>query len=97
VPLGNTWLSALPWIGGLLAVLLCIHLLATWMEDRGWINYRKPAKRGYGAAVSNAMAEFDALINPAAEHRMAEERYQDETRSIISSQEPEEEETENGG
>ena len=32
-----------------------------WMEDRGWINYRKPAKRGHGAAVSNAMAEFEAL------------------------------------
>ncbi len=89
MPLANTWLSALPWIGALLAILLCLHVLATWMEGRGWINYRKPAKRGYGVAVANAMTEFDALINPAAEHRLAEERYQDETRSIVSSLEPE--------
>ncbi len=94
--IGNTWTLLLPWIGGLVAILFCLHLLATWMEGKGWIHYRKPSKRGYGAAVSNAMAEFDTLINPAAEHRLAEEHYQDETRSIVSSQEPEETETTNG-
>ncbi len=84
------------WAGFLLVGLACLHLLAVWMENRGWINYRKPAKRGHGAAVSNAMAEFEALLTPAAEHRLAEERYQDEIRSIISSEEPEEVESADG-
>jgi hypothetical protein len=87
----SAWLDALPWIGGGLAVLFCLHLLASWMEKRGWIIYRQPAKRGYGVAVSNAMAEFDAVLNPAAEHRIAEERHQAETRWDIASTEPEEE------
>jgi hypothetical protein len=88
---GSVWLDAIPWIGGVLATLLCLHLLATWMEGRGWIVYRHPARRGYGAAVSNAMAEFDALLNPAAEHRVVEERHQEETRSVVAATEPEEE------
>jgi hypothetical protein len=71
------------WIATVLAVLLVIHLTGVWMEKRGWIHYRKPARHGYGAALSNAMAEFDAVLNPAAEHRVVEERHQDAMRYVV--------------
>jgi hypothetical protein len=34
----------------------------------------KPARRGYGVALGNAMAEFEILLSPAAEHRIEEQR-----------------------
>jgi hypothetical protein len=34
----------------------------------------KPARRGYGVALGIAMAEFEILLNPAAEHRVEEVR-----------------------
>ena len=71
------------WIATVLAVLLVFHMLAVWMEHRGWIYYRKPARPGYGAALSNAMAEFDAVLNPASEHRVAEEQHQDAIRYVV--------------
>jgi hypothetical protein len=71
------------WIATVLAVLLVIHLIAVRMEKRGWIHYRKPARHGYGAALSNAMAEFDSVLNPAAEHRVVEERHQDAMRYVV--------------
>ena len=76
-------LLSMRWIATLLAVLLVIHLLAVWMERRGWIYYRKSGRRSYGVAVSNAMAEFDAVLNPASEHRVVEERHQDAMRYVI--------------
>jgi len=71
------------WIATVLAVLLVFHLLAVWMEHRGWIYYRKPARHGYGAALSNAMAEFEAVLNPASEHRVIEEQHQDAMRYVV--------------
>lgn len=74
---------SLRWIATVLAVLLILHLIAVWMERRGWIYYRKPARHGYGAALSNAMAEFDAVLNPASEHRVIEEQHQDAMRYVV--------------
>jgi len=71
------------WIATVLALLLVIHVIAVWMERQGWIYYRKTGRRSYGAAVSNAMAEFDAVLNPASEHRVIEERHQDVMRYVI--------------
>ncbi|MEX2651459.1 MAG: hypothetical protein WD473_03295 [Acidimicrobiia bacterium] len=72
------------WIATVLAVLLVFHLIGVWMERRGWIYYRKPGRRhGYGMALSNAMAEFDAVLNPASEHRVIEERHQDAMRYVV--------------
>lgn len=72
------------WIATVLAILFVLHLLAMWMERRGWIYYQKSPKRhGYGVALSNAMAEFDAVLNPAAEHRIIEERHQDAIRVVV--------------
>ena len=31
-------------------------------------------RKGYGTALGNAMAEFEVLLNPAAEHRIEEQR-----------------------
>ena len=49
-----------------------LHLLATWAEKRGWVYYRQLGGRGVFAAMSNAMAEFEVVVNPAAEHRLEE-------------------------
>lgn len=40
-------------VGGLLAVLCVLHLLASWMEQRGWIYYihRKPNPTSLGTAL----------------------------------------------
>lgn len=64
------------WLAGVLAAGLVIRLVASWAEDRGWVHYRRPGRGGGGAALSNAMAEFDAVLNPAAEHRLEEQRSQ---------------------
>ncbi len=42
----------------------------------------KPPKRGYGVALGNAMAEFEAVLNPAAEHRIVEMRTQEQMADI---------------
>lgn len=68
--------SGVTWIGGVLAVLLLLHLLASWAERRGWIYYRRGGGKGTGTAFSNALAEFEAVLNPAAEHRIVEEQSQ---------------------
>lgn len=68
--------TGLLWIGGVFAVLFVLHLLASWAEKRGWIYYRREGTGGAGTAMSNALAEFDAILNPATEHRLQEERSQ---------------------
>lgn len=70
------------WIGGLLILLVVLHLLASWAEGRGWIIYRTsaPGRRGRGVALSNAMAELEVLLSPASEHRIEEER----SRQVVS-------------
>lgn len=52
-------------VGGMVAGAYLIHLLAGWAESRGWIYYRFFRGRG-SAALSNAMSEFEAVIDPAA-------------------------------
>jgi hypothetical protein len=40
-------------VGGLLVALCVLHLVASWMEQRGWISYirRKPTPTSLGAAL----------------------------------------------
>lgn len=71
------------WIGGILGVLFLLHLLASWLEKKGWIYYRREGGKGASAAMSNALAEFEAVLNPAAEHRIVEEQSQAILRSEI--------------
>jgi predicted transcriptional regulator len=61
---------------GVFVALLTIHVAASWAERRGWIYYRSDRGKGRGVALSNALAEFEVLLNPAAEHRIEEERSQ---------------------
>ena len=61
---------------GVLVALLAIHVAASWAERRGWIYYQSDRGKGRGVALSNALAEFEVLLNPAAEHRIEEERSQ---------------------
>lgn len=76
--------TGVTWIGGVLAVLLFLHLLASWAEKMGWIYYRRGEGKGSSAALSNALAEFEAVLNPAAEYRIVEEQSQAILRSEIS-------------
>jgi hypothetical protein len=50
-----------------------------------------PPRKGYGVALGNAMAEFEAVLNPAAEHRIVEVRRLDEIAEINWSGELDEE------
>jgi hypothetical protein len=61
---------------GVFFVLLAIHVVASWAERRGWIYYGSDRGKGRGVALSNALAEFEVLLNPATEHRIEEERSQ---------------------
>ncbi len=75
--------TGITWIGGILAVLFLLHLVASWAEKKGWIYYRRGGGKGTSAAMSNALAEFEAVLNPAAEHRIVEEQSQAILRSDI--------------
>lgn len=66
-------ITLLLWVGGMVVGAFLLHLLAVWAESRGWIYYRSSRGRG-SAALSNAMSEFEAVVNPAVEHRLEEER-----------------------
>lgn len=45
------------------AVLFALHRLAAWMEDRGWIYYRR--RRGSSGALGDAFLEVQSLVDPA--------------------------------
>jgi hypothetical protein len=66
-------LTLLIWVGGIVVGAFLLHRLAVWAESRGWLYYRSSRGRG-SAALSNAMSEFEAVINPAVEHQLEEER-----------------------
>jgi hypothetical protein len=75
--------TGIAWIVGVLAALVVLHFIASWAEGKGWIFYRREAGKGTGAALSNAVAEFEALLSPAAEYRILEEQSQAMLRSEI--------------
>lgn len=49
------------------ALLYGLHRLGLWLEDEGYIYYRK--KSGGGAYV-NAALELDKFVRPSVEHRV---------------------------
>jgi len=57
------------------AFLLALHRLALWMEDQGWIYYRRKSGSG-GSGVGNALHElhsfFEADVRQAQEEIMEE-------------------------
>lgn len=62
------------WIAGGLGA---VHLMMRWMEDRGWIYYRRKRGHPMGVAASNALLHFEAIVNPAVEHVIEEMDRQD--------------------
>jgi hypothetical protein len=51
---------------GVPLTLWLLHRGLLWMESRGWVYYRHaPSPPG---AAANALATFETLLNPAAEH-----------------------------
>jgi len=65
----------------LCAVLYCLHRLARWAEDRGWIYYQrhKPSR----SALGNAFLEAQSLLEPGKrlllEARQEDGREEDES------------------
>jgi hypothetical protein len=56
----------LAWIAGIVAALFALHLLALWMERRGWIYYVK--KQPSASAVGTAVLEIQSLLQPEKKH-----------------------------
>jgi hypothetical protein len=46
--------------------LFLIDRLGLWLEDRGYIYYRK--KSGSASAMGNAFLEIQSMVDPAAKH-----------------------------
>ena len=44
------------------AALYLLHRLALWMEERGWICYRR--RRGSSGALGDAFLEVQSLVDP---------------------------------
>lgn len=55
------------------ALLLALHRVALWAERRGWIYYRK---HGTSAAISGAVLEAQALLEPSHRHAREEQTRQ---------------------
>lgn len=55
-------------IAAVVVAVYTLHLIATWMESRGWIYYRK--MRGRSGSLSNAFGEVHALLEPARRHEV---------------------------
>ena len=53
-------------------VLYCLHRLAVWAEERGWIYYLK--KRGSSGALSSAALEVQSLFEPSKRYVLEEKR-----------------------
>ena len=60
-------------VGGL-GGLYCLHRIALWAEQRGWVYYRD--RRGSGT-LGNAFLEVQAIIEPSKRY-VLEERLEDE-------------------
>ncbi len=56
----------LAWIAGIAVALFALHLLALWMERRGWIYYVK--KQPSASAVGSAVLEIQSLLQPEKKH-----------------------------
>ena len=54
------------WVIGVVAAMYVLHRLGLWMEDRGWIYYRK--KHGSSGTLSSAFLEVEALLEPTKRH-----------------------------
>jgi hypothetical protein len=59
-------MTALIWILLTAAALYALHRTAVWMEDRGWMYYRK--SRGSIGALGSAFLEVQSMLEPGTRH-----------------------------
>lgn len=57
------------------AGVYCLHRLAVWAEDRGWIYYRKG--HGRSASAMSAAQELQSILQPSAKHVADARRYEE--------------------
>lgn len=55
-------MKMLVWIVGSVVVIFLVHVVALWMEGKGWIYYRH--KRASSSALGNAFLEVQTLVDP---------------------------------
>lgn len=71
------------WIGLAATVALAVYALdrlALWMEERGWLYYRK-TKRRTGADLGNAFLEIQAMVDPGKKHVLEARREEKQEQS----------------
>jgi hypothetical protein len=54
------------WVIAGITAMYALHRLGVWMEDRGWIYYRK--KHGSSGSLGSALLEIEALLEPSKRH-----------------------------
>jgi hypothetical protein len=64
------------WLITIAVALYALHHLGLWMEERGWIYYRK--KHGSSGSLSSAVLEVQALFEPSRRHVLEAKREDDE-------------------
>jgi hypothetical protein len=55
-------------VAAVVVLLYLIHRLASWMEDRGWIYYRKG--HGSSASLGSAFLEVQSMFEPGRKHEI---------------------------
>jgi hypothetical protein len=73
------------WVVAGVAAMYALDRLALWMEDRGWIHYRK--KHGSSGTLSSAFLELEALLEPTKRH-VVEIKRRDESEQYESGDPP---------
>src|SRR4051812_46471868 len=68
-------MTALVWILTTVASVYGLHRCALWMEQRGWIYYRK--RRGSSGGLSSAFLEIQAFLEPSKRHVLEIKRSED--------------------
>jgi hypothetical protein len=63
------------WVLAGAGVLYGLHRLSSWMEDRGWIYYRK--KRGSSGTLGSAFLEVQSMLEPGKRYVLEEKRKED--------------------
>jgi hypothetical protein len=64
------------WLIAIAVALYTLHRLGLWMEERGWIYYRK--KHGSSGSLSSAVLEVQALFEPSRRHVLEITRQDDD-------------------
>jgi hypothetical protein len=62
------------WIAGAVAALYGLHRLVLWLEDRGWLYYRRTSRKGrWGLAIASIFDQEARRIQEMQERVQVEE------------------------